>query len=61
MPPKKYATEEDRLAAKREKNRERNQRRVYLKDAFEKWTQLKEAKGMKSDEEMANLLLTRYV
>ena len=61
MPLRKYATEEEKRAAKREQDRERNQKRVFLKGAFEKWMQLKQDKGLNSDEEVANLLLTRYV
>ena len=58
-PPKRYLTDEERCLAKRAKDKERNKKRVYLNEAFDRWQLFKEEMKLTVDADVANLLLTR--
>uniref|UniRef100_A0A3Q1FGM6 Uncharacterized protein n=1 Tax=Acanthochromis polyacanthus TaxID=80966 RepID=A0A3Q1FGM6_9TELE len=60
MERKRKRTEQS-LLAKRLSDRQRSKRKVHLGQAFQRWREFREQKGIETDAELAVLLLDRYV
>ncbi|MGL4615865.1 MAG: hypothetical protein ACRCVV_18620 [Shewanella sp.] len=57
--PRKRKSEAEKAATKQVLDKARGQTRVNIGGAFERWRQLRELKGLKSDAEVAVFLLNR--
>ena len=56
---RKYETNEEYREAKRALDRARSARKVDLGDQKERWTKLRESSGCNSDQDFAEVLLSR--
>ncbi|KAG5834952.1 hypothetical protein ANANG_G00266990 [Anguilla anguilla] len=57
---KKRKTDEEKMSTKKKLNRARDKTRVNIGLAFQRWRELRNLKGFKSDGELAVFLLDRY-
>ncbi|KAM4605452.1 uncharacterized protein ACJ7VT_017696 [Polymixia lowei] len=58
--PKKIKTEAEKELSKREADRSRNKTRINIGVAYQRWRELRELNGLKTDAQFATLLLDSY-